>query len=370
MKTLILAALTVFAAPCVAADLPATPATYPAVLASAKCGDTLRLAPGAYPALLIAGRVCTAVAPLAIVGDPAAPAVFPTATIKASAYVAVDGPTVDFQPDAKTVSFSPAVKVDGSNHVVLTGMKVIGHDAVAGVSPDALQGDATGAVIGYPVGYGVQIVNSQDVSFTYSEIAGFDRQMALANLVRVTIDHNWLHDRRHTAIVGGGFKDVTISNNLIHGSRPWRLGQTPYGDHSDVMAFWSAANATTPNDNLAIVGNRMVEVRPPSSMGIWFQGTLNAPFTNLTVERNLIAVANLQGIALWNVQGGSIRDNDLVTVQMAGIEVAKQRPTALLLDGVSGVTVERNRLGVAPADRTGKNTLGQNTITSGAISAP
>jgi hypothetical protein len=349
-----------------AADFPVTPATFATAMASPHCGDTLHLRTGAYPAISIYNRTCAAPIVLAS-DDPAGPAVFPSIVYVRSSGLVIDGATVDFQPDAKTVDWSAAVRIDTASNITLRNMKIVGHDAVAGVPADAPKLDASGAVIGFAVGYGVQFQAVQDVSLTNSTITGFHRQVVMGSVTRGLIDGNMLRDRRTTAIVGADLTDVTVSNNTVQGVRPWRIGQTPVGDHVDGMAFWSGPGQTHPNDNLKILGNRILQYGGPSILGVWFQGSASAPFTNLTVSGNLIAIANNQGIALWNVTGGSITNNDLVTVQVAGVEVAKQRPAILLLDAVSGVLATGNRVGAVTADRTGVNSVSGNVITSGAV---
>lgn len=348
-----------------------TPAIFNAAITAAKGGDTLHLAAGVYPVISIYNRNFTPALTL-LSDDPAGPAVFPGITFKNSSGLAIDGAGVNFQPDAKTLDTSAAVRIDTASNVDLRNLKIVGHDAVAGVPADAAQTDATGAVISFPVGVGVLIQSVQDVSLTGSEITGFHRSVAMGSVTRGLIDGNMLRNRRTTAIVGGDVVDVTVSNNTLIGVRPWRIGQTPVGDHVDMMAFWSGAGQTHPNANLKIIGNRMLGIDPPSAMGIWFQGGNDgkSPFTNLLVRDNLIVIANAQGIALWNVAGGLITNNDLITVQVAGIEVLKQRPSIMLLDVVSGVVATGNRVGSPPADRTGKNSISGNVVTSGALSVP
>jgi hypothetical protein len=347
--------------------LSATPSTLSTVLAKATAGDAISLAPGSYGDVTVSGKAYSPAISLTS-ADPANPAVLRTLTVKGLTGLHVSGLTVAFTPDMTTLGFTQAVTVDGCADVTLDHLKVKGGLAVNGVPETATTLDSTDNVIGRPCGRGVTIMNSHDVALTNSEVTVFDRGVLIASSQSVLIQQNDIHGLRHTGMVGGGFSDVTIDGNLIRDADPWRVGQTPVGDHSDMLAFWSGAGQTTPNARVKITNNVMLQNKAPS-LGMWFQGGGDgkSPFTDFTIAGNLIAVPNLQGIALWQAQGGTISGNTLVQTQvpqMTAEQVTKQLPTVLLLDDVSGVTVTNNALGVAMADRTGLSTASGNTLTA------
>lgn len=353
-----------------------TPATFAKALASAKGGDVLELSAGTYPSVSIYNRDFGRL-PLTLISDPATPAILPGLVFVRSSGLIVDGVTVDFQPDMKSIDTSAGVQVKDSTNVALRNMQIIGRDAVAGVPASAPKLDATNAVIGFPVGRGIVLQTVRDASIVNSKIFGYHRGVLLGAVNNVLVDGNEIHNVRTTALVGGG-SNITVSNNLVSGARPWRQGQTPVGDHVDGMAFFSAPGQTVPNDNVKVIGNRILQEAGPGMMGIWFQGGKDgkSDFTNLIVRGNVIAVADLQGIALWNVNTGVISDNYLIPVFTAGVDVSKQRATVLLLEAVHNVIVARNRVGAKPADKmaTAGNPTGNvftdNPILLGALSLP
>jgi hypothetical protein len=351
-----------------AATIPASPATLPKALAAAHSGDTIALA-GVFDDVAIVGRSFSPALNLTC-ADPAHRATMRTLNIKDVQGLRISCLNVVFTPDEKTISFSSAVMIDKSSDIGLSSMKITGGPAVSGVPETAPAVDRTGNVIGRPAGRGITIQFSHDVSLTDSEIAFFHRSLALSTVAKVTVRHNDFHDRRTTAIAGANLTDVVIDGNTISASKPWRWGQTPVGDHADCLAFWSDAKQTTPNARVSVTNNRMEQRSGATILGMWFQGTPAAPFTDITISGNTFVIPNAQGILLTNTVGGVIENNFMVQAPVAGVD-PKQRPTIMLRAGVTGLTMKANHVSSPISDLSGgDNKSTGNVVMTGTVKIP
>lgn len=344
------AVLWAFALAAHAATLPATTVTLQTVLKAAQPGDTLALAPGAYGDVYLTRIASPAIAITS--ADPAHPASFRSLHIMGASGLHLDHIAVAFTPDAKTTSATPGLIISGASDISLTASKVIGGPSVNGVAASALVGDSTGDVIGFPAGYGVDVVQSQNISITGNEVAFFHRLVIFNNVSNATVSGNNLHDRRTTAISGAQVSDLTVDGNLISGATPWRWGDTPVGDHADCMAFWSNPTQTTPNARVKITNNKMLQTAGATIEGMWFQGGASSPFTDFEISGNVIVVPNLQGIVLSGSQGGLVANNTLIQANISGVD-PKQRPTILLRAATTGVTVLNNQFSAPVSDLSG-----------------
>lgn len=338
---------------------PVKPADLAQALAGAKCGKTISLAEGEFGDVSVEGGGCTS--PLVLTSaDPAKPAVLRTLRI-GGAGVTVKDLRVAYTPDARSASFSCVVAIDGARDVTLSGLKIIGGGAVTGVPETATQGDNTGNVVGLPTGRGICIQGSQDVTVSDSEVARFHRGILVNKSTKVTLRKNDIHDMRTTAIVGAQVSDLTIDGNWLHDAHPWRWGQTPVGDHADFLALWSNKGQPEPNARVVVTGNKFEQADGKSILGMWFQGSDSAPFTDAVISNNTFLLANLQGIALWNTKGVTIEGN---TMLRTGAE-PKQAPGILLRDGVTGAMMTGNRLNLIDDKSGGSNKDKGNEMLSG-----
>lgn len=330
------------------AALTATPATFDAQLAKALAGDTLSLAPGNYGDLYVKKAV-----PVTLAFQSGA--VARSLNVQSTTGLTVTGLTIAFIPDAKTVSYSSAVNIQNSTGVTITGGTLRGGAAITGVAANATALDGTGNVIGYPTARGVSIQQSSNVILDGLDISAFHRGIFLNQSSKVTLKNNNVHDLRTSAIVGAEVFDLTIDGNWLHDAKPWAWGKTltgsdgkplpTYGDHADFIALWSNAAQTTPNARVKITNNRMEQTAGEAILGMWFQGSTGAPYTDFVISGNSFKLANLQGIRLWNSGPGAITGNTLAWVanQPDGTpNDPKQAPGILLEGGVSGVTVSGN----------------------------
>jgi hypothetical protein len=359
MKSLLLALTATLGACSAPADAgPVTPATLRAAFDKAAPGDTLMLAPGSYGDVDFARRFPK---PVTITcADKAHPPSFNKLSVSGSSYLTFSCVNVDFAPDAKTVTYSWATRIQESDHITFKDVRIVGGPAIAGLNEDGSGADVGGNIIGRPTAYGVLINHASDVLIDGGEVAGFHKGVMLQWTQKVTIRGVELHDMRTTAIVGADNSDLTIENNYLHSAHPWRWG---HGDHADLLALWSNGNQTTPNARVRIVNNRMEQMAGEAILGMWLQGSQAAPFTDFEITGNQIVVNNLQGILINNSHGGVIADNRLYRATKGDDE---QSPTVLLRENTTGVTLKGNQLGAEISDLSkGDNPAKGNSVARG-----
>ena len=364
IKTLALLGVLALSGPLAAQ--PADPSTLAKVLAGAKMGGTIALAPGSYGDVPIYNSRTPNLLTLTC-ADPARPPVLRSLTINNSANVVVTCLQIAFTPDAKTVTWSSAVTIDGSQDVTLRGVRISGAPAITGALPDAAVGASTGNVIGWPTARGVSVQNAARVRIEGGEISGFHRGIFFHLVEVATLTGVDIHDLRATAIVGANVRDLTIQGNTLRDAHPWRWGETPLGDHADFIALWADSGQTQPNGRVKILDNLVVQdPKLPAVLGLWFQGGDLARFTDFEISRNRMFLNNLQAIALWNAGPGLISGNSL----LRNGPVEKQAPAILLRSGVTGVAVSGNTLSQISDQSGGVNPQSGNIIVSGMVTRP
>jgi hypothetical protein len=359
MKSLLLAlAATLCACSPSAGAGPVTPATLGPAFAKAAAGDTLALAPGSYGDFEFSRRFAK---PVTITcADKDRPPSFSKLSVSSGSNLTFSCLKVDFEPDAKTVTYSWATRIQDSDHITLSGVRIVGRPAVAGVNEDGSGTDVGGNVIGRPTAYGMLLQNTSDVLIDGGEVAGFYKGVFMNKTQRVTIRGVEVHDNRTTAIVGAENSDLTIENNYLHSAHPWRWG---HGDHADLLALWSNGNQTTPNARVRIINNRMEQMAGEAILGMWLQGSTPAPFTDFEISGNQIVVNNFQGILIHDAHDGKIADNRLYRATAGDDE---QSPTILLRENTTQVTLSGNQLGAGISDLSeGKNPAKGNTVVRG-----
>lgn len=327
-------------------------------LSAAKGGDTISLAAGNYGDFTLASK--NFASDVTITSQSAgAPATFHSLNIKGSSHVVIDGVNVNFTPTATTVSFSPAVHIDGSQFISFNHSMVTGGNAITGVAASATTLDASGNVIGMPTGYGVSVTNSSNVKMDHDNISHVTEGVVLNNVDHLTLSNSDIHDFRKSGVVGGGLNNVTVDNNHIHDSNPWNWGA---GDHADYLAFWTNASQTSASTGVVVTNNVMEQGKGTAVLGMWLQGGA-AGFTNATISNNAILDGNNQGIVLSQVANSTVDHNTLL--QTSGD--AKSAPSIILGSGTTDVTVHDNIAGgVTDSSKSAgalANTLSNNQIT-------
>lgn len=303
MRALLILILALFAGPAFAAELAATPATLPAVLALAKGGDVVQLAPGAYGDVRVA-KVVAAPGVVRLVADPTAPAVFNSLLVRGAEGLRFEGVTVAFAPTMQTRESQNVVSVEGSKRITFTGGRITAGPAINGIDETATVADWSGNVKGWPWGRGFYTQLSQDIEISDSEVWSVQRGLLTYKSTGVRFLRNHVHDVRRTFILGDA-SDLTIAGNYLYGSRPWRWGQTPIGDHGDCIALYPSSLG--PMARVAITGN-VCEQRPGGTAILGF--TL-ASIRGLEVRGNVLRGTDHQGIVATDVIDATVADNVL-----------------------------------------------------------
>jgi Ca2+-binding RTX toxin-like protein len=285
--------------------------------------------------------------------------VFNTLNINSASHVHLDGIAVNFTPTAATYSWSPAVKIDGSNNITITHSTITGGGAVSGVSQTATSLDGTGNVIGLGTGYGVNVMSSNAVKIDGVEISNFYKGIVLNKATDVTISHDDIHNIRTTGIVGAEISHVTVDSNHIHDSTPWNWGA---GDHADFLAFWTNSTQTVASTDIKITNNLMEQGKGTAVLGMWLQGG-DAGFTNVAISHNAFLDGNFQGITLWDTSNSTVDHNILLQTSGADWRAA---PGILISSGTHNVSITDNTTG-SYNDQSGStgalaNTASNNTL--------
>lgn len=338
-----------------AADLPATPATFAAVYAKAQPSDVLKPAPGAY-------GVITLRKPLTLQGAPGV--VFAGLSIISPATdVAVfcAGAEVRQVPTATTKTYTAAVQISDAKRVKLLDCKVTGGVAIAG----AAQGVASAAgtpVIGLPIGRAISVERSTDVTISGGgcEASTFFEGLTFSDVSGVTVGGCNIHDIRTSMIHGSVLGPVTLDRNWLHDSRPYALGGD--GDHADFIHLWTdPARGQGAVPGLTIVNNTLDQGAGQPIIGIYLDDNSNKlGFTGATIAGNVLITGNPQGIRLENTHRSQVIDNWLLAAPALARNAAKP-PSISQREDVDTTLITGNVLGDTYKPKAGYS--GANTFT-------
>lgn len=281
-----------------------------AALDKADSGDVLRLAGGNYGDLDIRGLAFQQAVTIRA-ADPSDPATFNSIDIDRSSGLRFEGIDVHLKPGPATVSFSSVVEISRSQDVVFAGGHVSAGPAVAGVAMDAEALERGSNVIGLPTARGFSISGSTHVTIEGADISNVHKGIALSDASDIILRGNTIHDVRTSPIVGGGLQRVTIEDNHLSNSNPWRWGEV---DHADFIHLWtSPGRQDGPSDGIRIVGNVIDQGDGVAILGIYLDDNRNGlGFRNALIEDNLILNGNGQGMRLENVFESRVADNTLL----------------------------------------------------------
>ncbi|MGL4542856.1 MAG: right-handed parallel beta-helix repeat-containing protein, partial [Polymorphobacter sp.] len=179
---------------------------FKAKLATLKAGDTLQLAAGNYGSLYIANTNYGS--GITIKGG-----TFSSIGFSKVTGVTLDGTTVIMTPTLTSTSNDQAIRAWASNNITITNAKITGGLAVNGVAQSATTLDASGNVLGLPVGKGINFESSNNVAVTNSDISFFHKGITFGLGSNVTVSGNTIHDLRTTPISGSVVSGLTITGN-------------------------------------------------------------------------------------------------------------------------------------------------------------
>lgn len=257
-----LLAASLLASPARAGDFNADPTTLPGILASLAPGDTVHLAPGAYPHLVVQGLSGAAGAPITLEGDGAGGAVIEgdashnTVEIIQSSYLTLRGLTIDSK--GLDGVFGVSAK-DGLNnhvhHVTVEGCTFTGQGASQQTVAISTKTPTYGWIIRGNVidgaGTGLYLGNSDGA---YPFVAG----LIEGNLIRDTTGYNAQIKWQSSWPDGfdlpiGPNRTILRDNVFIKDDRP-----SPDGDRPNVLIGGSPNTGAGGHDVYEIYGNLFV----------------------------------------------------------------------------------------------------------------
>ena len=278
----------------------ANPANFKVKLATLKSGDTLVLANGSYGALKMSHAHFAN--DVIIKGGS-----FSSVTLYDVAGVHLVGTEVKLVPAATSTSNSQAIRITQSQDVTIDHATVSGGLSVNGVLASAKKLDASGNVLGLPIGKGINIDSSHDVVIKDSDISKFMKGITFSDAENLTISNNEIHDLRTTPISGSVHYGLTVLNNHTTGSHPWNYSGT--GDHGDRIHIWTDDRVAT---DVVIANNRLEQGDGDPMLGIYLDDNrLGYGFENVLISHNKLVDGAGQGMRLENTSG-TVFDNTLL----------------------------------------------------------
>lgn len=333
-------------------DIIAEPGSLAAILAAAKPGDDIWLAPGNYGDVTLRRR--TFAEPLTLrPADPARPPSLRSLALRECSGLAFLGLGFAFTPDMATVTDSSVVYLDKCTDVRFIGGEVTSGPAINGVPAEATILDATGNVIGFTTCRGFTIQNNLGGIFVEGlDVHHLHRGVVIGGGRGVTIRRLAVHHLRKSGIMGG-CSDLLIEQNHLHTSNPWRYGQTPNGDHGDWIPLWNGG--TEPLTNIKVLDNRMETGAGSPMMGGWVQGKIGG-VVGYTYRGNSIIGGDHQGLILDNVHDGEVANNVFLQDLPDGKDIG-----FIIKDTTSKLSIGDNIAG-SVSNASTANTLGDNYL--------
>ena len=218
-----------------------------------------------------------------------------------------DGISVAATPDETTTNLFQAVRIWGSSNITIANSTFTGGLAVNGVAPTETMLDATGNVLGLPVGKAIYIENSQNITVTGNDIATFAKGIVFATSSDITITGNDIHDLRTTPISGSVTSDLVISGNHTWNSTPWNFGGD--GDHGDRIHIWTDKTTIS---GLVITDNLLEQGDGAPMLGIYLDDNgKGLGYADAVISGNTLIDGAGEGVLLENVSG-TVSDNTLI----------------------------------------------------------
>jgi parallel beta-helix repeat protein len=221
--------------------------------------------------------------------------------------ITLDHTTVNFSPTATSTSDSQAIRVSGATDIAITNAHITGGKSINGVASDATLLDATGNVLGLPVGKGIYIGFSSGVTVSGSDLSLFHKGIVMAGSSDIVISNNQIHDLRTTPISGSVTANLTITGNHTYNSNPWNYGGD--GDHGDRIHIWTDKTAIS---GLSITNNNLEQGAGAPMLGIYLDdNNKGLGFVKSVISGNRLTDGQGQGVLLENVSG-TVSNNTLV----------------------------------------------------------
>lgn len=277
-------------------QLRATPETIAQVLASARGGDTVILAPGLYSKVRIPGKEHDV--PLVIDAK--------AATIEGLAGSKIDGleirggnfrlPPPFTNPKSGKIAYHFGIRFDDSKNVRLTGITMLGPAAYPDATPETF-GDGTGVLLN----------RSEGVEVSDSRFAGLKNGVVLSRVSDFRLLRNLFEGQRSDGMAIGEGRSGLIEGNECRGTR------LRGGEHPDCIQMFSRPTSP-PTADIVIRKNRAVgQTQGIGMFNKTRNGVNDGGFDRIVIEDNQFNVWFPNGIGLTDGRASVVRNNVVET---------------------------------------------------------
>lgn len=307
-------------------------------IASARPGDTIRLAGGTYGPLDL-GQRWNGPAELSIrSANPADPAIFSSVTARGITGLSLSHVMViATEHDPKRPYL---IHVEGGSGIRLDHVDVKG----AGGEERFRE-------------YALWLRRVTDVEVRNSTFSGTRYGIGLLNGRKIMLTDNELSGIQTDGIRGGGVDDLTISRNVLTDFLP------KAGEHPDGIQLWST-NQSSPARRITISDNLIARGAGHMTQGIFVRDTLGRlPFEDVEITGNLVIGSMYNGIAVLGLSRGRIENNRVVPYgdqkawiridKASGVTLSGNEAPQFLSDG-KAANPRGNKSGVRPTMRAGE----------------
>lgn len=251
----------------------------------AQGGDTIQLASGTYSGLAISNvKFASGVTITSL--DATTPAVLTNFNINGS-----NGLTfTNLEFVAKAPAYF-AFQVRNSDDIHFYGLRVHG----------SLDGDASNDADG------LQVLNSSNVSITYSEFQQLGRGMAIGSTTNVVVEGNKVFGIRSDGMDFAQVANLRVTGNLIHSINA--VGD----DHPDAIQFWTLGTTVASRDIL-ISGNVILRGEGGATQGIYLRDEIGGmPYERVTIENNIVVGTGYNAIRVNGAKDLVVKGNELIS---------------------------------------------------------
>lgn len=277
----------------------ATPDTLGKILAEAKGGDTIVLAPGEYAGVRFGKREFQ---PRLVID--AREARLSDWWFRGVSGVELRGgvyrlPPMVISPRNGRKDYGRSLRIDSSRNVRVTQGRFVGPSAT---------GENT---LPYGEGYGIFMVGGSDIEITGNVLAGYKSGIVLTRVDGFKLRENTFTEMRSDGMQVAESRNGLIEANTCDGTR------IREGEHPDCIQMWSRPTSP-PTADMVIRGNRIFG----STQGIGMfnhvrNGVDDGGFDRITIEDNEIEVGYPNAISLKSGRDSIVRNNRVRTLKGA-----------------------------------------------------
>lgn len=275
-----------------------------AALAAAAFGTVIEVAGGSYGSLAITGRAFPETVEIRA-ADPDDPPVFRDILIRNSRNIALSGIRVRRPLAAGEPDWTPAIRIESSAHVRLSGSDIAG----------SIDGDPSND------GHGLKALDSSHIVLERNHFHNLKAGVQIGRSRHVTVHANVLRELRSDGINLGNVQDATVAWNRLTDFHPAHH----LGDHPDMIQVWNNGAVQdmariTIRDNTLQSGNGdpvqaiFVQGAPPGEAGRFAFAA-----RDIIIESNLIETDAAQGIWVSDFSGVTIRANAVAHAHGGGL---------------------------------------------------